>query len=372
VFDLAGSAAPLFLSNGRWNDAAQESRAVGTRSRRILSLLPGAAMALVAVALLGLILGQSLAPPASSAAPPEKLLDPAAWGSDHVGQGVPAYMESGECLFCHRMPVGVTWDTNKHNRTIREAAASEPAMQALSAEAATRRPAGEVQLLLGDTRAQRFLKRSEAYGKLDMLSSWASFGRGRRAKIEQGDKPHWDSETFAVACAGCHTTAVNPETHAFATVSLDCFACHGDASEEHANDATLMPLAKARKDSPAAVTSICASCHVRFGKSKASGLPYPTNFVAGDNLFKDFEVDWKVLDDGKLNPADAHVMDNVRDVVLYGRESMTCLSCHDVHVGTSKKHRDLPVVEYCQHCHTASDPIKGHKNYTVHSERCRY
>ena len=54
-----------------------------------------------------------------------------------------------------------------------------------------------------------------------------------------------------------------------------------------------MPLAKARKDSPAAVTShLRQSCHVRFGKSKSSGLPYPTNFVAGDNLFKDFQVDF--------------------------------------------------------------------------------
>ena len=51
---------------------------------------------------------------------------------------------------------------------------------------------------------------------------------------------------------------------------------------------------------------------------------------------------------------------------------MTCLNCHDVHNGTSAKHRELPVVEYCQHCHTAGTPIKGHKTYEVHSERCEY
>ena len=133
-----------------------------------------------------------------------------------------------------------------------------------------------------------------------------------------------------------------------------------------------MPLAKARKDSPAAVTSICASCHVRFGKSKSSGLPYPTNFVAGDNLFKDFQVDFDGADDPKLNPADRHVLDNVRDVVLYGRQTMTCLSCHDVHAGSSKKHRDLPVEAICLHCHDTAQPIKGHKTYEVHSDRCQY
>jgi hypothetical protein len=312
--------------------------------------------------------------PPGMAAPPAgtKTLDPAGWGSDHVGQGVPAYMESGECLFCHREAVGNSWHTNKHNRTVRTPQAEEPAIQALAGNAATKRFAKDVELLIGDTRAQRFLKKSPAYGKLDLLSVVAEFGRGKRARLVSKDQPHWDDKTFATACAGCHTTGVDPKTHAFSAPYIDCFSCHGDATEEHSNDPTLMPLAKARKDSPAVVTSICASCHVRFGKSKATGLAYPTNFVAGDNLFKDFQVDWSVLDDPKLNPADAHVMDNVRDVVVYGQESTTCLSCHDVHTGSSAKHRDLPVVGSCQHCHTASVPIKGHKNYDVHSQRCGY
>jgi predicted CXXCH cytochrome family protein len=299
-------------------------------------------------------------------------LDPAAWGSDHVGRDVPQYMESGQCLFCHRNEVGGSWQTNKHNRTIREPEANEPALAALRGGAATKELADEVELILGDTRAQRFLKRAARYGKLDLLSVRAVFGRGRRARLEGADKPHWDGESFAVLCAGCHTTAVNPETHAFATVSLDCFSCHGDASEEHANDAALMPLAKARKDPPAVVTSICASCHVRFGKSRSSGLPYANNFVAGDNLFKDFEVDFDKADDEKLNPADRHVMRNVRDVVLDGRTTMTCLACHDVHAGSSRKHRDLPVERICLDCHDRGQPIKGHKGYEVHSQRCQY
>ena len=100
-----------------------------------------------------------------------------------------------------------------------------------------------------------------------------------------------------------------------------------------------MPLSKKRKDSPAVVTSICAQCHVRFGKSKSTGLPYPNNFVAGDNLFRDFKVDFALADDTTINPADRHVLDNVREVVLYGRESMTCLSCHNVHTGSDEKRR---------------------------------
>ena len=351
----------------------REEVSVKSQLRRVLPFVPSAALALVTLALLATVAGSAFQPARIVAAPPgKKPLDPAAWGSDHVGQDLPRYMESGECLFCHRHEVGGSWQTNDHNRTIRDALAGEPAVRALRANPKTKHLADEVQLILGDTRARKFLKRSADYGKMDLLSASASFGRGRRARLDTTDKPHWDTETFAAECAGCHTTAVDPDSHAFATVSLDCFTCHGDAPEGHTEDASLILLAKGRKDSPEVVTSICASCHVRFGKSKASGLPYPTNFVAGDNLFKDFQVDWSVADEAQLNPADRHVMDNVRNVVLYGEESMTCLSCHDVHTSSSKKHRDLPVVQYCQHCHDAGEPIKGHKNYTVHSERCRY
>ena len=346
---------------------------MGKLLRRLSQLIPSLLLALAAGALLTVLIGQPGGVPSTSAAPPAGAkLDPAAWGGDHVGAPVPQYMESGECLFCHRNEVGGTWQTNKHNRTIRDAEPNEPAMQALVADPKTKALAAEVQLLMGDTRAQRFLKRSAAYGKADLLSVVATLGRGRRARLDKTDEARWDSEIFATACAGCHTTAVDPKTHAFATVAIDCFACHGDAPEDHTENAKLIPLAKARQDSPAVVASICGSCHVRFGRSKSSGLPYPTNFVAGDNLFKDFEVDWKALDDPKLNPADAHVLDNLRDVVLLGKESTTCLTCHDVHAGSSKKHRELPVVESCQRCHPAGDPIKSHKTYQVHSERCQY
>ncbi len=339
------------------------------RSVPWLAFVPSAVLAVAA-----LVASRWDAAPRSLAAPPaqKRTLDPAAWGQDHVGQELLQYTESGECLFCHRDQVGGSWQINKHNRTVRDAEAGEPAMVALRADAKTKDLADQVQLILGDTRAQRFLKRAAAYGKTDMLTAVAVFGRGRRARIDSPEHPKWDGESFALKCAGCHATAVDPQTHAFATVSLDCFSCHGDAPAEHTDDPKLMPLAKARKDSPAVVTSICASCHVRFGKSKSSGLPYPNNFVAGDNLFKDYQVDFKIADQEKLNPADAHVMDNVRDVVLYGLEGVTCLSCHDVHSGSSKKHRDLPVARYCGHCHGGTQPIKGHKAYEVRSERCGY
>ena len=204
-----------------------------------------------------------------------------------------------------------------------------------------------------------------------MLSTGASFLRTGRARLEHVENPTWNANIFAAECAGCHATAIDPETHAFAAPSLDCFTCHGDAPPEHANDPKLMPLAKKRKDSAAVVTSICAMpCAIR--QVEVDGPAVPNNFVAGDNLFRDFEVDLALADDATINPADRHVLDNVRDVVLYGRESMTCLSCHNVHTGSTKAHRDVPDQKYCLHCHEAGKSKKEHIPYEVHSKRCQY
>ncbi|MBL9124355.1 MAG: hypothetical protein JNG90_12040 [Planctomycetaceae bacterium] len=298
--------------------------------------------------------------------------DPAAWGSDHVDGEVPEFVEAGECLFCHRNDVGPTWSqTDRHSQTIRDKAVDSPPIEALAKDPALKPFADEATLVMGDRRQTRFLKRGERYGHLDLLSVGAGPSRGTRYRLNHTENPHWDAKTFGAQCAGCHTTGVDPETMSFSTVPIDCFACHGDSPLEHANDAKLMLLAKERHDPPEVVTSICASCHVRFGKSKTTERPYPTNFVPGDNLFRDFEVDWSRADDPHLNPADAHVLENVRDVALYGGQQ-TCLSCHEVHKRTTLAHRKLPETRYCRHCHEPGKPLTEHKSYEVHSERCQY
>ena len=344
--------------------------------RVMLELLPSVLLALVAFVLLLAVVGyfsSERSRAAEDAA--RKTLDPAAWGANHVGQPVPLYTEGGECLFCHRHQVGTTWDTNKHNRTIRDAEPTEPAMAALVDGAKTNELAAEVQLLLGDTRTQRFLKRAAAYGHADIASVKAEFARnaGEAGRCERRDVGHREVR-HAVRRLPYHggRSGVAGFRYGVARLLRLSRRLARRPCDRHDADAARPE----RKDSPAAVSSICGSCHIRFGKSKSTGLPYPANFVAGDNLFKDFEVDWSVLDETnqakKLNPADAHVMDNLREVVVYGNEQMTCLTCHDVHKSSSAMHRDLPVTQYCQHCHTADTPIKGHTKYEVHSERCEY
>jgi len=303
----------------------------------------------------------------------QQQLDPAAWGEDHVGLEIPEFVEGGECLFCHRNDVGASWATDQHNHTIHEASEAHPAMKALRSKKSTATIADEVELILGDDRQNCFLKRTGEYGKLALLSVRADKRRGRRFRLSgETDDPKWQTKTFADRCAGCHATGVDSSDRSFITVAHDCYVCHGDAPLDHANEPELMPLAVARKDKPRVVISICAQCHVRFGRSRSTGLPYANNFVAGDNLFRDFEVDFDKADDTHLNPGDRHIMENVRNVVLYGNEELTCLSCHDVHINSTKKHFKLPDGPSCVACHDPAQSKKSHLKYEVHSDTCGY
>lgn len=278
-------------------------------------------------------------------------LDPAAWGSDHVGRPLPEYATGDECLFCHRLDVGPGWASNRHGRTVREASGLPDAVRALAV-------AADIKYVLGNGPRTRFLKPSAEYGKLDLLVL--------------DHKPRWDNKTFADSCAGCHATAVDAETRAFAAVSLDCYVCHGDVNPQHATDGTLVYLARQRKDPARVVISICAQCHVRTGKSRSTGLPYPNQFVAGDNLFRDFQVDLSDEALARQGPADRHILENVRAVVLAGQEDVTCLSCHDLHQQSSKKHHRLAETQLCYNCHHAEGPKKHVKTYEVHSTTCGY
>src|SRR5205809_1107309 len=82
---------------------------------------------------------------------------------------------------------------------------------------------------------------------------------------------------------GGHASGVDSVKQTFAAISLDCFVCHGEVPDKHTTQGSLALLSPQRRESAVVVTSICAQCHLRTGESKSSGLPYPTNFVAGDN-----------------------------------------------------------------------------------------
>lgn len=311
-----------------------------------------------------------LLPAAARGAEAPRKLDPAAWGGDHVGKPVPDFVTGDECLFCHREDVGPRWSSNRHNRTIREAAAGDVALRALGKIPPLRPSAGEVELLLGESRQVRFL-RSAGHGKLALLSTaWTPGEDGRPGKVESSGPPRWDQETFGQACAGCHATGVDSASLTFRSLPIDCYACHGQVHPEHSEDARQALLSPRRKDTARVVTSICAQCHVRSGRSRSSGRPYPDNFVAGDNLFRDFAVDFSREALSDLSPADRHVLENVRDVVVHGKKDITCLHCHDIHRQSARKHRRVEETDYCLHCHYRDGPRSRRRPFGSYSDTC--
>jgi predicted CXXCH cytochrome family protein len=300
-----------------------------------------------------------------------KHLDPAAWGSDHVGKPVPEYTSGDECLFCHRQ-VGSTWGANRHNLTIRPFDEESPALAALKRSEA-KGLADEIKFVMGGQQRQRFLRSAKAYGKLDLLSvEWVPPRGEKSGELVSLARPHWDAARFGDSCAGCHATAVDPNEQAFSALSLDCFVCHGLLPAEHTKKPELAHLSPKRKGEARVVTAICAQCHVRIGKSKSTGRPYPTNFVAGDNLFRDFQIDFSADSFKDLSTADQHVLENVRDVVVLAMEKVTCLNCHEVHGGSSKKHHRLPKADYCWSCHQKEALKSERKRSTSHSRTCGY
>jgi hypothetical protein len=312
------------------------------------------------------------------------------WG-DHVGSPLPEYTTGEECLFCHRDDWGNRWARNFHHRTVRSVEGDSAAMQALAADPETKTLAAGVTDLLGTRREIRFLKRSSEYGKFGLLSvgytparpGTRGRARGLLSETKGSDDPikvpansvrgevHWDEQVFAKTCAGCHTTAVDPQTHAFSAIALDCYACHGIVDLRHSKDARLVAFGKGNPDPPRVQLANCAQCHLRAGKSKASGLPYPTNFVIGDNLLRDYQVDWSDEALAKMNPGDRHVVQNVREV-MEGKSTTTCVSCHDIHRQSATKHHQVAQGATCVSCHEPAKPMSKATKYEVHSALCGY
>ena len=301
--------------------------------------------------------------------------DPKAWGKNHVGQGVPEFVHGDECLFCHRNTVGAHWQKNAHGVTIRQLEDAGNLRELLK-QPELAAVAKDIEYFLGSRQHIRFLKKA-GFGKFAILNTRAVLdANGKVASWREKDNPTWDQEKFGNSCAGCHATGVETKTKTFAAFGLDCYTCHGDVKLEHANDTKLMILSKKRRNEPELITSTCAQCHLRESKSQSTGLPYPNNFIAGDNVFQDLTVDFSKADDEKLNPIERHIYRNVRDVVVEGKTSPTCINCHQVHFEARAlslaKHKIPPRSALCFDCHVNESPLKAVKPYTMTSKLCEY
>jgi hypothetical protein len=226
-------------------------------------------------------------------------------GAAAIAQSIADYPTGDSCLFCHRDDIGSSWLDNAHAWTTRRA--GEPPEVGPVPPDATH--------VIGKERF-RALKQ-HGYGRFSLLTI------GGRT---------WQPDVFEKQCAGCHTTAVNPQTGEFSGIGLDCYACHGNVPEDHATrkGAALLSRTRPNPNADQAAIAICGSCHLRGGRSKTSGRPYPYAFVAGDDLFKDFEVDLQLDRKTKLDSSDSHVYLKTR-AVLQGGSGKSCVDCHRIH-----------------------------------------
>jgi hypothetical protein len=258
---------------------------------------------------------------------------------DHVGKPLPDYMTGDQCLFCHRGVVGPTWQQEPHAWTIRE----------VGVPPSVPKPPADATHIIGSAQHFRPLK-LVGYGKFAVLAS---------------DGKTWQPDVFATQCAGCHTTGVDPTTHAFSVFAFDCYSCHGDITGDHSKDPGSVFLSSKRAREPREIVAICGQCHLRGGRSQSSGLPYPNNFVAGDDLFADFKVDLKRADDSTLNPADRHVYTYTRNVLERGSKQ-TCMDCHRIHGDPALKHA------ICVDCEDPAEASKNPKPTKPRSPTCDY
>jgi hypothetical protein len=218
-------------------------------------------------------------------------------------QGSGDYPTGDSCLFCHRNEIGSTWLVNSHAWTVR------PVGEAPEAGPA---PADATHVI--GKEHFRPLKQN-GYGKFSLLTLGGT---------------SWQPNVFEKQCAGCHTTAVNPQTGEFSSIALDCYSCHGNVPENHATQKGTALLSRTRRNADQEVISICGSCHLRGGRSKTSGRPYPHAYVAGEDLFKDFRVDLKLDSKVEIDGSDSHVYLKTR-AVIEGGSDKSCADCHRIH-----------------------------------------
>ena len=230
---------------------------------------------------------------------------PGGWGGDHVGKPVPEFTSGRRVPVLppdgRRADVGREPPRRRRSaRPIREPAGPGGAAQVAGAKDAGRRgraAAGRPATACGSSSGGGARQAGSAVRRVDSAAC------RRRGKLTPPNAALGQPERSATRCAGCHATGVDSQQADVLRLSLDCFVCHGDVPEKHTNERRPgSSCRRSARDRPRVVTSICAQCHVRTGKSQSTGLPYPNNFVAGDNLFRDFQVD---LSDAALQKAES-------------------------------------------------------------------
>jgi predicted CXXCH cytochrome family protein len=205
-------------------------------------------------------------------------------------------------------------------------------------------------------------------------------------QIDSDDPLHWTGtyQSWNTTCAECHSTDLRKNydsaEHAFdttfASIDVDCEACHGPGSL-HASDPTVPPLAATRvarawvfrdgasiaslaDDAPRSnEIEVCAQCHSRRSQLTDDYEPH-------DSFLDGFRP--SLLDAG-LYHADGQILD---EVYVYGSflqsamasAGVTCSDCHEPHSTALRASGN----DVCARCHlTSTFDTPDHHHHAANS-----
>lgn len=210
------------------------------------------------------------------------------------------YIGKSECTSCHR-DLGSSHSDTRHAQTLRQVEDDTSAILADFGQGADIRTVqfpnedsprpftpDDVAFVLGSGRhVQRYVFQAGEDQYYVYPAEWnAETGAWQPYKLaENWIDPAYD---FVQNCAGCHTTALRPESAKWEDDGVQCEACHGPGGShaDAADDAGSRPTEEERIEIRASIVNspdaqICGQCHSR---GSSASYPYPSGYMPGANL----------------------------------------------------------------------------------------
>lgn len=177
-----------------------------------------------------------------------------------------------------------------------------------------------------------------------------------------------ERRTWEEECAGCHVTAFEPPTGAYAERGASCPSCHGDGAA-HAATEGAAPIVAFAKLSPPRRTDVCGRCHSR-GRERGGRRPFPTSFSPGQALDQSFDLAAPAAGrasslfwpDGTERANFMQYQGFLQS--RHHRVGLACSTCHLAHGSDHPHHLREKTSELCRGCHRvagAASPVhRGH------------
>lgn len=177
----------------------------------------------------------------------------------------------------------------------------------------------------------------------------------------------WKTSDWRVECAKCHVVGYDEKTKSWVEYNVGCEACHGPGEEHVKADVskkigTIVNPKKLPSDRQA---DLCGQCHTR-GKTPDSKFEFPIGYMPGEELIPaDFTPVGK--DDLKAWWPNGSVKQHRQQFIEWKTSKhqlagVTCITCHDSHMQTTKFGTRLSPNNLCLSCHSNidTDSKSGH------------